>query len=277
VQRLLHQPLPPLAEFIQIIWLWENYTQPHALERLLPDGTSSIVFNLHEDVTRIHDRCDHRRFNKFSGAIVSGVHSSYFVLDTAEQFSTLGVFFKPGGIHAFLAMPNSELANQHVALEDVWGPKAGTLRQRILETPTAEGKVAVVERALLDRLRFRAEHHDAMRFAMMELSRCTGPGAVQAVTERVGFSHRRFVQLFANQVGITPKAYSRIRRFQKVIELARAGGDLHWASLALAAGYYDQAHFIHDFREFSGLSPSRYLLQRSAAIAHVPIPDQVLD
>jgi methylphosphotriester-DNA--protein-cysteine methyltransferase len=79
------------------------------------------------------------------------------------------------------------------------------------------------------------------------------------VADKTGFSTRRFIELFKKHVGMTPKLFCRVRRFQNVLRQIASGKSVNWTGVALDGGYFDQAHFIHDFRAFSGINPSKYL------------------
>ena len=89
----------------------------------------------------------------------------------------------------------------------------------------------------------------------------------------MGISHKHFIAQFRAVVGLTPKRFCRIRRFQQVLAEVEARQAVKWADLACACGYYDQAHFVHDFQGFSGLNPSAYLTQRGEYLNFVPMPD----
>jgi len=94
------------------------------------------------------------------------------------------------------------------------------------------------------------------------------------LSDFVGFlwlSPRKLIEVFRNQVGLTPKMFSRMCRFRRVIGSIRPGAQIDWADTALACGYFDQPHFIHDFHEFAGLSPAAYLRNRTANPNHVRI------
>ena len=94
------------------------------------------------------------------------------------------------------------------------------------------------------------------------------------VTDRVGLSPRWFIQVFREEVGLTPKLFCRVRRFQEVVRLIENREQVEWAEVALGAGYFDQAHFIRDFRAFSGLTPTAYLAQRGERLNHVPLRER---
>ena len=84
-------------------------------------------------------------------------------------------------------------------------------------------------------------------------------------------SQRRFIQLFSNEVGLTPKLFCRVNRFQRVVRSLASIEEVDWAEVALDCGYYDQAHFIHDFQDFAGITPSAYLEHCTEHLNHVPL------
>ena len=271
--RWLHYiPRPPLSDFVGLFWFYEGYRQPHKKERLLPDGSMELVFNLREDQTRMYDRQSTDQPRTFRGSLLVGVHSEFFVIDTSQQECVLGVHFKPGGAFPFLGMPASEVHNTHLSLETLWGAQAGELRERLLEAGEPQAMFRILEDVLLERAR-RVERHPAVEFALREFRCVPQKLTIAAVTEQIGLSAKRFIQVFDSQVGLTPKLFCRVRRFQKVVRLVGAGLPGDWAGVAADCGYFDQAHFIRDFRAFSGLTPSSYLAQRTEHLNHVPIID----
>jgi AraC-like DNA-binding protein len=268
-------PKPPLSEFVELLWFYEGLTQAHEKERLLPQGSAELVINLAQDQIRIYDRQDSNTFETLRGAVVCGPHSQFFVIDTSQQYAVLGVHFKAGGVFPFLGLPAGELHNAHVSLIDIWGRAASALRDRLLESPSTASRFDVLERALLTRLTAGVARHPAVAFALQELARARVQPAVSCVTRKIGLSERRFSQVFGDQVGLSPKLYSRVQRFQQVLrQVGRPGPTTHgidWTEIALSCGYYDQAHFNHDFREFSGINPTAYASYRTEHLNHVPI------
>jgi AraC-like DNA-binding protein len=264
-------PQPPLSNFVELLWLYEGYSQPHDKERVLPDGAMALVMNLKDDVARVYDRREPSKFQSTRGALLVGVQSEYFVLDTAEQRSVIGVHFKPGGAFPFFKMPAGEFHNQHLSLDLLWGNGADELRERLLEAATPECKFRILEESLLAHARKPLLRHPAVDFAIQEFGDLRRAPSIAQVTEQIGLSSRRFIDVFNDQVGLTPKLYCRVQRFQNVLRCIGMRGNLDWADLALSRGYFDQAHFIHDFRAFSGLSPTAYAALRTEHLNHVPI------
>jgi len=264
------KPAPPLSDFVDLLWLNEGYDTSHAKERLLPDGTVELVINLREDRVRIYDPHKLEQFHTVPGCVVSGPRSEFFVIDTAGAASTIGVHFKPGGAFPFFREPACELNNQTVALECLWGAASARLRERLLMAPTPQQKFAVLEQCLLEQLAKPLQRHPAVNFAIQQF-RCAPHGPVLQMAEAVGFSQRRFIQLFSNEVGLTPKLFCRVSRFQRVVRTVHPLHKIGWAAMALDCGYYDQAHFNHDFQEFAGITPMQYLEQKTPHVNHVPM------
>jgi AraC-like DNA-binding protein len=268
---LLHrQPAPPLDQFVEKLWYCHGYTAAHRLDRIMPSASLGLIVNLQQNLCRIYDREDHTVLRTSSGITAAGPSTRYFVIDTAEQYSVMGVQFRPGGAFPFLVMPPSELHGLHVSLEDLWGPAAADLRVQVLAAATPENKFRALENGLLARWRGGLDVHPAVRFALRQFHAAPGAAAVSRVAEQIGISPRRFAQVFRDQVGLSPKLYCRVRRFRQVLSALSTGGRVDWADVACEAGYFDQAHFIHDFRAFSGISPTAYLSSRPFA-SHAPI------
>jgi len=268
---LRYKPSPPLSYFVDVFWLHESYDVPHEYERLLPDGTVELVINLREDRIRVYDPHHPRHFHTIAGCVVSGPRSEFFVIDTEGEAMTIGVHFKPGGAFPFFKSPPVELTNQSVALDCLWGAASPRLRERLLAAPTPEQKFRVFEHCLLEELRKPLTRHPAVGFALEQFSGSSGLPSVAHVVERVGFSQRRFIELFSDEVGLTPKLFSRVSRFQSLIRIAHARDNINWAQLALDCGYYDQPHFVHDFQSFAGITPTVYLQLRTEHVNHVPL------
>jgi AraC-like DNA-binding protein len=262
------KPSAPLGGFVDLLWYWDGPRQPHAYERLLPDGSMELVINLHEDEIRTYDTRDLSRYQRLEPAVLVGPHSEYFVLDTTQQVRVIGVHFRPGGAFPFLRLPADELHCQHVSLSDLWGGFARELRERLLRARTVDAQFDLMESALTARIARPLEHHRAVAFALREFA--CGSRSVADVIDIAGISARRFVDVFKQQVGLAPKQYCRVQRFQRVIRTLPRGTDMDWADVAADNGYFDQPHLIHDFRAIAGMSPGEYVARRTEHLNHVP-------
>ncbi|HKD67366.1 MAG TPA: helix-turn-helix domain-containing protein [Candidatus Binataceae bacterium] len=259
-----YKPPPPLGDFVDDLWFYDDYAQPHLREGILPSATIELVINLRENEFRIYDPARPQRCRRFQGTMVSGAYGSIFVIDTLEDASVIGAHFKPGGAFPFLGSPAGELADLHVDLETLWGRSTAiSLRERLCAAPTPEEKFSILERALLSHLFRPLQHHQAVNTALHAFTSSNGIWTVGALTHQIGISQRRFIQVFSDEVGITPKLFCRIQRFQLALSAVQGTGSVNWAGLAADCGYFDQSHLIRDFLEFSGLTPADYLAQQN--------------
>lgn len=268
---LTHIPRAPLSHFVNLLWLYEGYSQSHAKERVLPTGEMQLVINLREDKSLIYDRANPDRCQTYNGSVFSGAHSEYLVIGTAALESVIGVHFRPGGGFPFLRMPAGELRDTTVSLDTLWGSAAIDLRDRLLEAPTHQARFRVLECALTAELMRKSDRHDAVRFALGYFLAAPQVATIADVTDQIGLSPKRFIQVFRDETGYTPKVFCRIRRFQQALDRMEGRKTVEWANVALDCGYFDQAHFIHDFRAFSGINPTTYLAQRTPHRNHVPL------
>jgi AraC-like DNA-binding protein len=179
------------------------------------------------------------------------------------------VHFKPGGAFPFFRLPMDELVNTHVPLDALWGGKAEELRHRLLDAEAPAEKFLRLERSLLAALARPEARHGAVGRALAHVQRSSPAPRIADLAEDSGLSQRRFIRLFSDEVGLTPKAFCRVLRFQQALQIIDGADAVDWADLAGACGYYDQAHFIHDFQGFCGFSPTAYLTRRAEHMNHV--------
>ncbi|MCI0536357.1 MAG: helix-turn-helix domain-containing protein [Verrucomicrobiales bacterium] len=266
-----HIPQLPLSEFIDWFWFYEGLRPVHTKERVLPQGTLELVIDLQAEPKRLYDREDYSRFQLYRRSWISGAHSQFIVIQAAENSSMMGIHFKPGGAHPFFGFPMTELKDAVVELDAVWGSRSIDLRDQLIEAPSPAEKFRILEKFLLAQARKPLQRAPAIRFALQQFRKAPEMRTIQGLAGSLGFSHRHLICEFGKWVGLTPKLFCRIRRFQQVLECIEQRRDIEWADVACGCGYYDQAHFIRDFQAFSGLNPSGYLTQRGEYLNYVPI------
>jgi AraC-like DNA-binding protein len=269
-----HRPAPPLDRFIQQIWYWDGPAPTHAKDRLLPTGTANLVINLAEDEIRDYQGANDDVLHRYSGAVLKGADSRYSVIDTQEQRAVMGVSFHPGGTWPFFDPAADELLNQNVSMRDLWGSAGDTLRERILAQPTPRERLHLMESELLAHAIRPLQRRAEVDFALLRLTHSHDHPIAQ-LSERVGLSERRFTRLFTLEVGLTPKLYARIKRFQRVLKLmthpSAAMPATDWSMLAQHCGYFDQSHLIRDCKAISGFTPAQVAQRRNGDTVHVAI------
>lgn len=269
---LKHTPSPLLRDFVELFWFrsgGKEAASATAKEAILPDGCAHLVINLSEDVVRFFERVDSTKMTTLSGSIFSGPQSCpYAILPAAE--AVIGVRFRPGGTLPFLQMPAAELHNLQLSAESIFGACAAELRDRVRAARTAPRKFVILEQFLLQHLCRPIGLHRAVSYALNAFE-LRPSQRVSDVLAEIGLSPRRFSQVFKEQVGVTPKLFHRVRRFQRMVAFFPESTGVDWAGTAIDAGYYDQAHLIHEFRAFSSITPAAFLATRIAQQSHLPL------
>jgi AraC-like DNA-binding protein len=263
-----YKPKPPLSKFVENFWLVEGYEAQHKTESILPTGTLELAINFRQNELRFYDAERPEKRSRFSGAVVSGAHGRAFTPDTEEEAFVIGVHFKPGGAFPFLGHPAGDLADTHVDLETLWGPSARRLWERLSEARTSAERFRLLQEALLSRLCHGVEQHYAVSAALELFGKNQVGPTVREAAKYLGLSQRRFIQVFKAEVGMTPKLFSRIQRFQQTRTFIQQNPPPNWAFLASDFGYFDQSHLIREFLEFSGLSPTDYLNRHRTFLEH---------
>lgn len=242
----------------------------HSAELALPTGAAQLLVKL--DVDALSSSPPRGAGRRTRGAAVHGPFSQPAVIDPAQQRAVLWVAFRPAGVRPFLAVPVSALRDELVDLGELWGTDGAVLRERLLEAVAAQGPRAglrVLETALTGRVEGPCEPDPAVRLAAALLDRGTPVGEV---ADRLGWTTGRLARSCADQLGLTPKRYARIRRFQRLLRRVNAGhGPPDWAVLAADCGYHDQAHLIHEFRALAGITPTAYAPRTPRERNHVPL------
>jgi AraC-like DNA-binding protein len=251
------KPPPLLSEYVDWLWFYEGLFPPHRCERVLPDGSMELIVNLRDEPRHIFDPVTHQPIQDYHGSWISGAHSRFIVIDTAPNSSMIGVHFKPGGASAVLGVPASALQDQVVDLSALFNRAAATLRDQLLDATAPDQKFDVLQDWLVQKWSNQPRPHAAVTYALGRLAGCPDQITVSEVADEVGISRRHFIRRFTEQVGLTPKLFCRVRRFQGALNDLQRNGNLSWVEVAVGAGYYDQSHFIHDFQEFCGLTPTR--------------------
>lgn len=190
--------------------------------------------------------------------LLAGPYSRCFDLDPSESTAVIGVLFRPGAARIFFPVAAHELQNTDIALSELNPGEADRLLNEVCAATDEQTQLLVMERYLSRKLTNAAPLHPALGYAVEQLSGAGAPGSIRRIQLDTGLSHTRFIQLFRDNVGLTPKLFYRVRRFHTLLDRIGKGMPVNWAELAVDCGYFDQAHLIRDFRAFAGITPLEY-------------------
>jgi AraC-like DNA-binding protein len=252
VEYVSRVPGPPLDGLIDDLYYLEG-APPYPRLRLPPMSGALLIVNLGAPF-RVRASGE-AQASDYADGLVLTTPTRALEFGYPRHTKSVGVHFKPYGPAAFLPMPASELRDRPVTLETVWGRAAvAELQERLVDAPNPQGILTVLEHELMRRLT-ETDGLGLVKHTSGVIAASTGAVAISALTDAAGVSSTHLAQRFKQIVGITPKRLARTYRFTATVLAIDAAEPVDWAH----AGYFDQAHFGHDFRTFTGLTPTRYL------------------
>jgi AraC-like DNA-binding protein len=270
----IHHPSFPLNNFIDSFIHMEGLSFTHKLDRFLPDGNTELIIDLggkpqfihHNDTLQVIQSCAH--------AWVSGVRTRPITIPSGTGNRIIVIGFKKGAANPFYPFPMNEITDSVVMADLIFGRSICELREQLLGASSVSEMFHLVEFFLItqagDKLHANAPSR-CIQHAIAHITHHPNIFSFQGFSEHIGYSQKHFIDLFRKQVGVTPKQYLKIMRFQKAILEAEAAQEINWSQLAQEIGFYDQAHFIHDFKEFSGFTPHEYQQRKNTELNYVPV------
>ncbi len=245
------KPSSDLAAYVDNFWFMRG-RGPAAMplgHRILPDGSMEFVFQLGDP---FFERRPDGRWRKQAHLLFVGQMERRVDIKPSGVIHTAGIHFHPAGVSAFVAGDLGRFVNRIVPLPSALGEDLAAVAARLRAARTPERRVAILENFLRGR---RRPHDEAMADASRRLLEATDAVDIEVVARGFGLSDRQFRRRFEAAVGLGPKRFSRIVRFQRVFEQRLEHDARAWSEVALDCGYYDQAHFNRDFRAFAGVRP----------------------
>src|SRR5579864_176919 len=204
-----YAPSAPLWHFVSQFWHYENYVLAHNWERIMPSCKAALLINLDEDELRWR-RMD-GTVNRIRGFAISGPQPEPFEIDIRQQRFIMGVAFHGCGAASLLRIPGYEIAGAHVGLDDVFGHEATLLHERLIEAGSAAARFRILEEWLLP----KAMAHDRPCVPIVHALSLVERMPVSTVVDQLGISPKRLIQAFRDEVGLPPKLYCRVRRFER--------------------------------------------------------------
>lgn len=240
------------------------------MEKFLPDGSVDLLIDLTETSKKLFHNEEGTSYTTFKKSWISGMKTDYILID-ASVSNMIGVHFKPGGCYPFVDFPMAELNNMTIELDTVWGNEIHSIREAILHQPDNAGRFSILENYLLQKAKGRMDNHVLVHYSVNQLVQSPQMWTIKDLSHKTGITQKHLITLFKKHVGLSPKMFSRINKFQKVIQLIGLQKKIDWAMLAYECGYFDQAHFIKEFRDFSGINPGSYLEKRGPYLNYLPM------
>ncbi len=267
----IHIPSYPLSQFVESFVYYKDYKPTHAVDRFLPDGNINLIVDLTDYPKFIYDNDTLKEIQSCRNVWFSGIRNRYITIPSGRDSEMFIVNFHKGMAYPFVEMPLYELTDYVVDGELVMSGEILNIREQLLVARTPKEKFICVERCLTTLYRKKLHVNPFVGYAVHEILKAPQAVTIGDISRKVGYSQKHLINMFKSHVGLTPKAFLKVIRFQKAIGEIELRKTPDWVTVAHESGYYDQAHFNNDFRQFSGFTPQQYLVQRSEYLNYIAV------
>jgi AraC-like DNA-binding protein len=261
-------PSPPLDSYITCLYC-PNGPIAYPCEKILPMPSLDLKVNF-GDAFPVYDGKQSEPLAACAESWCVGLWNTYHIVNWPINRQYLGVVFKPGGAYPFLQLPLSELHNQVVSLDAIWGPFAAEIREQLYAAPTKQTRFVLFEQFLCARLQEVPPGLKTVRYAIGQIARQHGVVSIRDLSDQIGMSQKHLIAQFKRMIGGTPKELARLCRFAHLLSSINPTQPVDWTWVAHQFRYYDQSHLNRDFEAFTGHNPTDYLQLRRQVQASNP-------
>lgn len=248
-----YKPIESLSNYVKCIWVLENELYDDAVNVVFPDGCMELIFHFGPPFKRISSG----RQQVQEKSILVGQLNKPLSLQATGSAGIIGVRFHPWGLHPLVNIPLQHITNSEIHIQQVWGNDAHELEEKIyqLDKDAAMGEIQQFLFKQTNKISYQIER---LKQVITLLISQHGNVKIDELAEMSNLSVRQFTRNFTHLVGLPPKVFAGIIRFQSFFSQCNQQPEVHLGELALQCGYYDQAHFIREFKQYAGMSPSAY-------------------
>lgn len=260
------QPHPDLEALISCYWTLEVPAAHNAQrQRIIPDGTIEMAFILGDDIKRYTGE---EEYILQPRSMVLGQTVAPFYIEPTGYVNTFAIRFFPYGFANFVSIPLRDLANKETPIEVLFGEKiAKELEQKIVQASDADERIAIIEAFLLKKLNDEKTIDNIVKTTIDALLSTKGSASIKAILKEDLSQRRQLERKFIKQIGISPKQLGKVIRIQAALKMLLNEKTENLSTIAYQSEYYDQAHFIKDFKEFTGINPKEFLGNENMALS----------
>lgn len=228
-------------------------------ERVFPQGNVTLVFH-YGSPSKFKEKTSNEYIE--SNLVICGQQTSYYDLSLSGKTGMILIIFKPHGVKPFLNLPINDLQNSNLSMSDLIKNEAIELEDKLINSKNNIQRITHLENFLFKRIIINKDF-ERVEHAIKIIENSKGQIKTQVIAEEVCLGIKQFERIFSKHVGLNPKKFTSIVRFQNVIRMKMNDKNANMYQLAFDNGYYDQSHFIHDFKNITGLSPLDFFHDRN--------------
>ncbi len=251
-----YAPGETMQNFLKCFWTLDSpATTPAEKQRIVPDGCMEMIFHYGD------------LYKQFAADGTEIIQPRCFIFGQVtipleiEPTGSTGIFaarFHPDGFTPFSTISPREMENKAIALSLLFGDKGLLLEKAVLNAVTTEERIQLIERFLIDRLHLPETIDRITQSSVALMMRLNGQLSVEELSEKLQINRRQLERRFSSAIGLSPKQLAKIIRLQATLKMLEKKQFTSLTSLAYENGYFDQTHFIKDFKEFTGMSPKQF-------------------
>lgn len=254
----------PLRPFIQCIWTIQAepgfFKSP---ERLLPDGNIEVLLNFGDEYTQ-YAASDSLHPKTFAGSQIVGQRRSYYMSTSVGKIDLISISFKPGGLSPFVDFPVADITGSTVSIKTLRSNLFSEIEERVYYATDLNSKINLIQQVLLNQLNKNEKANKVFGFVSLAHS-INQYSSISHFLHNHTINKRKLERDFDHHVGISPKLLQRLLRFKRSVKTFYSSRVKSLTDLAYECGYFDQAHFINDFKEFAGLTPRQFFYDTNCA------------
>ncbi len=251
-----------LEKYIEAVFYMKGFTPDHSMERVVPTGHVFMIFELDDIPRNTYDNETLKPNGFFRQAWISGMHKNFISISAHMDSEMLVVQFKSAGAYPFFHFPLLDVSEKVVSAEECLGSEIIELRNDILKAEDHHAKMTLVIDWLVKRFDEQlAPSEDLLGF--IDRLQLEPVSKFNEIIKTYPYTQKQLIQHFKKYVGITPKIYQRILRFNEILKLIQDKEKISWADVAYSCDYADQSHFIKEFVLFSGFNPQEFIKEES--------------
>lgn len=261
-----YKPHPALELLINFYWTLEIPADKNAQkQQIIPDGNIEMTFILGDDIMRCISEDE---FVKQPRAMILGQVNNAFYVQPTGYVNTFAISFYPYGFANFITEPIKNLINKETPLAELFGyESANVLEQKIISATNVKERIKCIEDFLFTKLNEQKTIDHIVKSTVDTLLSSKGSAQINSLSEEDLSKKRKLERMFQKQIGISPKQLSKLIRFQSALKAMLNEEDISLTNIAHDSNYYDQSHFIKDFKEFTGVSPKDFVGNENMALS----------
>lgn len=267
-----YQPSPALQPYVQCFWTLEDQVASSLyrpiVERILPDGQMEMIFHLGD----IFQQVENGKGSLQARSFLYGQLHQYLDLIPSAHAKIIAVRFLPFGLYPFVPLSPKEFQQRQIDLIDLYGSAGRELEEKVNEAEETQSAITIIEEFLTQQLANRKSPDPLVLYTTQLIMQRAGKGEIQDIIRSYKISPRHFQRRFLEVTGTKSKTLARIARLQKTMQLIQDWPSSTLTEIGHAAGYFDQAHFVRDFKAFAGQSPREFLKSQYALNEHFSSP-----